>query len=242
MTTRNADAVLDRCVASVQSIADEVVAVDAGSTDRTLSILSAAGARIVRTRSNHLGRNKARGIAVARHSLILLLDSDEILSSLLAQSINRVKRSKSILNGYQVRFHNHYLQRRLRYGGENYVMVRLFRRSKLRFRAHSIHEHVEALNHDTPILPGYINHYSYRSITQMLSKFTQYALLESTAKYRAGERSSLKKIVLYPVHMFWARFIKDKGYRDGCWRIPLDLGFAYMEWLTYTSLALRGMR
>ncbi len=242
MITRNADVLLDRCLASVQSIADEVVAVDAGSTDRTIPILSAAGARIIRTRSNHLGRNKARGIAEATHPLILLLDSDEILSPLLVRSIRRVKRSKTISNGYHIRFHNHYRDKRLRYGGEHYVMVRLFRRNKLRFRANSVHEHVETPHHDVPMLSGHINHYSYRSISQMVAKFTQYALLESRAKYRAGEHSSAKKILLYPVHMFWARFIKDKGYRDGLWRLPLDIGFAYMEWLTYTSLALRGMK
>jgi hypothetical protein len=36
--------------------------------------------------------------------------------------------------------------------------------------------------------------------------------------------------------MFWARFIKDKGYKDGFFRIPLDLGFAYMEFLTYVLM------
>ena len=35
------------------------------------------------------------------------------------------------------------------------------------------------------------------------------------------------------MHMFWARFVEDKGYKDGIFRIPLDLGFAYMEFLTY---------
>ena len=41
---------------------------------------------------------------------------------------------------------------------------------------------------------------------------------------------------MYPTHMFWSRFIKDKGYKDGYFRIPLDLGFAYMEFITYITL------
>jgi hypothetical protein len=39
--------------------------------------------------------------------------------------------------------------------------------------------------------------------------------------------------------MFYARFIKDKGYKDGLFRIPLDLAFAYMEFLTYVLLAFK---
>lgn len=38
--------------------------------------------------------------------------------------------------------------------------------------------------------------------------------------------------------MFYARFIKDRGYKDGLFRIPLDLGFAYMEFLSYLGLLI----
>ena len=41
---------------------------------------------------------------------------------------------------------------------------------------------------------------------------------------------------MYGPHMFYARFIKDRGYKDGLFRIPLDLGFAYMELVTYVML------
>ena len=75
----------------------------------------------------------------------------------------------------------------------------------------------------------------------MYKKFTAYAFWEAKDKFKSGERSSLKKLILYPVHMFWARFIKDKGYKDGYFRIPLDLGFAYMEFLTYASLAIKNI-
>ena len=72
----------------------------------------------------------------------------------------------------------------------------------------------------------------------MFIKFTDYAIREAKQKARKHEKSSLKKIFLYPLHMFWARFFKDKGYRDGIRRIILDAGFAYMELLTYSALLL----
>ena len=47
---------------------------------------------------------------------------------------------------------------------------------------------------------------------------------------------------MYPPHMFYARFIKDGGYKDGFSRVPLDLGFAYMELVTYLVLALKNLQ
>lgn len=240
--TRNAEELLDRCLASVNRIADEIVAVDAASTDATRSILADHHARIIRTHSNHLGRNKAIAIRQARHNLILLIDSDEIVSKRLHDSIMRLKRRKQLAGAYRIRFHNHFLGRRVRYGGEGYQMIRLIQKQRTHMYASPVHEHVTAPETQVRSIAGHIDHYSYRSIQQMLRKFTIYALLESRMKYRAGERSSLRKIVLYPIHMFWARFILDHGYKDGIRRLPLDLGFAYMEWLTYTSLALRTFR
>ena len=70
----------------------------------------------------------------------------------------------------------------------------------------------------------------------MYGKFTDYALREAKIKKEKGERTSLRKIFFHPAHMFWARFVEDEGYKDGLFRIPLDLGFAYMEFLTYITL------
>ena len=88
-------------------------------------------------------------------------------------------------------------------------------------------------------LKNKINHYSYRNLINIYKKFTNYAIQEARLKKKAGEKTSLKKIFLYPLHMFWARFIKDKGYKDGLFRIPLDFGFAYMEFLTYFLLVFK---
>lgn len=70
----------------------------------------------------------------------------------------------------------------------------------------------------------------------MFKKFTDYGVRMAKEKYSANEKSSFRKIFIYPAHMFWARFIKDEGHLDGLFRIPLDLGFAYMEFVTYIFL------
>ena len=239
MVTLNADELLQGFLTSVSSIADEIVVVDAGSTDRTLQILKEFKVRLYKVKQNHLGRNKAKALALATGDLVLSLDSDEIASALLVRTIEQIKRRKSIADGYIIPFRNHFLGKRLKYGGENYSMLRLGKRKMLRIKEVSVHESLEVISTSIARLKSPILHYSYRSLGQMFGKFTNYALNEAQQKFKNGERSSLKKIFLYPIHMFWARFIKDRGYKDGSLRIPLDLGFAYMEFLTYATLAIR---
>ncbi len=212
---------------------------DAGSTDKTLAILQKFRVRLVRTGENHLGKNKAKALSMATGDLVLSLDADEILSAQLIQTINRIKRRKIIYDGYVIPFRNHFLGRRLKYGGENYYMIRLGKRKKFKIKKVSVHESLLLNSKNIATLNSPVMHYSYRSLGQVIRKFSTYSLSEANEKYKTGERSSIKKIILYPIHMFWARFIKDKGYRDGCFRIPLDLGFAYMEFLTYTALAVK---
>ena len=99
-----------------------------------------------------------------------------------------------------------------------------------------VHEHIESDQSDIGLLKNKILHYSYRSLPQMFSKFTNYALREAKQKKENREKITFSKLFLYAPHMFYARFIKDHGYKDGLFRIPLDIGFAYMELITYWSL------
>lgn len=239
MVTLNAEELLQRSLNSLRTIADETIVLDAGSTDKTLSILKTNSIQPVNAKVNHLGKNKSKALSLATRDLVLLLDSDEILSNSLIREIKSVKRKRIIEDGYIIPFRNHFLSKRIKYGGENYSMLRLGKRNKLKIKQISVHESLEIDSKNVAKLKSPILHYSYRSLPQMFKKFTTYALWEAQEKSKVGERSSLKKIFLYPIHMFWARFIKDKGYKDGLFRIPLDLGFAYMEFLVYTALAIR---
>ena len=239
MVTLNAEDLLHKSLKSASSIADEIIVIDSGSTDSTLTILKGFRVKLIKAKKNHLGTNKAKALALATGYLVLSLDSDEIVSTLLVRTIRLLKRRKNIADGYIIPFRNHYLGKRLRYGGENYSMIRLGKRKKLRFKMASVHECLEVDSKKIEKISAPILHYSYRSLSQLFGKFTNYALSEAREKSKVGERSSLKKIFLYPIHMFWARFIKDKGYKDGLIRVPLDIGFAYMEFLTYATLAIK---
>lgn len=191
---------------------------------------------IINNREVDLGKKRAEGLKKVTNEWVLALDSDEIVSAELQKEIVKLLNGSIVeYDGYLIPFQNHFLGRSINYGGENYKMLRLFRKDAVTIKPALIHEHFE-ISGKTGELKNKILHYSYRSLPQMFGKFTDYAFREAKQKLKNREKTSLKKIILYPLHMFWARFVEDKGFKDGLFRLPLDLGFAYMEFLTYVLI------
>jgi glycosyltransferase involved in cell wall biosynthesis len=237
MMTKNAADVIDLSLKSVIGWADEIIVVDDESTDGTKDIARKYNAKIYSHHEVDLGKQRQYALEKATKKWVLVLDSDERLGELLAQEIATLHNTPGVLkSGYLVPFQTHFLGRPLHHGGENYKKMVFFQKDKVRINPALVHEKYEIIKGVPGILKNPIYHYSYRSLFQVFRKFTDYAYREARQKYAGGEQSSLKKIILYPLHMFWSRFVTDQGYKDGLIRIPLDLGFAYMEFMTYLSL------
>ena len=239
MITKNAAETLEKSLASIKKIASEIIIIDSKSTDRTVEIAKNYLARVYIKEFSDIGRQRIFGLSKATGKWILILDCDEIVSEKLMKEIKQKIENKRInINCYFIPYQNFFLNMPLQHGGENYKMLRLFRRVKLFIKPSFVHNRIEVKDQKIGYLKGKIFHHSYRSLPQTFAKFTDYGVRMAKEKYLDGEKSSFKKIFIFPIHMFWSRFIKDKGYEDGLFRIPLDLGFAYMEFVTYFLLFL----
>jgi glycosyltransferase involved in cell wall biosynthesis len=91
IVAQNEEENLPRLLQSAQPIADEIVLVDGGSTDRTQEIARNAGARVFfRPFTNHADQ-KNYSASLAANDWIFLLDADEELSAELSASIQEWK-------------------------------------------------------------------------------------------------------------------------------------------------------
>ncbi|MEW6502022.1 MAG: glycosyltransferase family 2 protein, partial [Thermodesulfobacteriota bacterium] len=84
--TLNEEERLAECLTSV-AFADEVVVVDSGSTDSTVAIAEAHGARVVRREWLGFGRQKQFAIDQCRNQWVLVLDADERIPAATAREI-----------------------------------------------------------------------------------------------------------------------------------------------------------
>ena len=80
MIVRNEEARLADCLASVEGFADEMVVVDTGSTDGTVAIAEAAGARVEQIEwPGDFAPARNTGLTFLRGDWVLVLDADERL-------------------------------------------------------------------------------------------------------------------------------------------------------------------
>ncbi len=84
----NEEGNLGICLESIKNIADEIVVVDGGSTDRTVEIARSYGAIVVETDNPPIFHiNKQKALDKASGAWILQLDADENVNEALAQEI-----------------------------------------------------------------------------------------------------------------------------------------------------------
>jgi glycosyltransferase involved in cell wall biosynthesis len=80
--TKNESHNIGDCIASIHALAYEIVVVDSGSTDDTIAIARAAGAKVIETSDwPGFGPQKNRALSYATGEWILSLDADERVTS-----------------------------------------------------------------------------------------------------------------------------------------------------------------
>jgi len=260
MVTENSAEVVEGALESVAGLWDELLVGDGGSTDGTVEMVKRFGGRIVpQKRSTPLGVRKQELVERAKGEWILVLDADERVSPKLFQEIKSLTHSPRRSHGftlfslppsevvnpvaYRIPYQNYVFGRPVHYGGERYSKVRLFRKGYGRISPEALHEEVRVIEGIREIgeFSGVIHHHSYRTQWQLFVKFTKYAWMTARQMKRQGATLSFAKLFFYAPHMFWARFIKEKGYKDGWRGFVLALAFGYMEGLTYWFLFFRAL-
>ncbi|MBI5449266.1 glycosyltransferase family 2 protein, partial [Candidatus Gottesmanbacteria bacterium] len=254
MVTRNVEDVIEETLKSAVGLWDELLVDDSGSSDDTVDIVRQFGGRIYHTAGRNLGERKQGLVDRAKGDWILVLDADERISHELFDELKHIlyfdktmhmldfakgaKSSENSYVAYAISYQNYVFGKPVYWGGEKYSKVRLFRRGCGRISPVPLHEEVIIKNHGIGELRGIIHHYSFRTPWQLFNKFTRYARTAADEKKRKGEALSFAKLFLYGPHMFWARFVLEKGYLDGWRGFMLALAFGYMEGLTYWIILL----
>src|SRR6185437_701367 len=117
--TLNEEANIARTLRSVKDIADEIILIDSGSTDATVSIAQSFGAKVFVETWKGFARQKNSSLEKATSDWILSLDADEEVSPELAAGIKRLLQSSAAPqhNGYKMNRRNMYFGRWIKHSG-----------------------------------------------------------------------------------------------------------------------------
>jgi glycosyltransferase involved in cell wall biosynthesis len=209
----------ERLRACLESIAwaDEIIIVDAESTDKTVQVAREFTDKIWVRPWAGFAAQKNFALEQATGEWVLSLDADERVTALLRDRIGRIVRANGPADGYSIPRKNVFWGAWMRHGGlyPDY-QLRLFRRDTGRFVDSAVHEsvvvegHVEAL--DEPML-----HHSYRGLEDFVTRSNRYSTLAAQEIVSRGGRAGLADLALRPLGRFLSRYILKFGFRDG-WR------------------------
>jgi glycosyltransferase involved in cell wall biosynthesis len=211
--TRDAEARLADVLAAVAFCAERLV-LDSGSTDDTVAVAQAAGARVEHQPFLGYGLQKRRAVELAAHDWILSIDADEVLDAEARAAVQAADlsdpgacyafRRRTFVGGREVR-HGAWSDDRV---------LRLFHRRTASFKPLSVHEEVESARPPT-LLPGSLLHYSYASCADVLARSLRYAPLKAAIMRGKRQKTGVATMPIRGLTAFLKSYVLRGGWRDG---------------------------
>ena len=212
--TKNEAANISACLETV-TWADEIVVVDSGSTDETVTLARKYTPLVFSTKWRGYSGTKQWGLEKTTGEWVFWLDADERVSPKLAEEIRAAVRQAKEIDGFLLPRCAFFLGRWIKHSGwyPGYVL-RLIRREQARFCASRVHEYLEPPSNvaklKTPLL-----HFTDRTIFHYFEKFNTYTSLAAEDLLEKGKKFRVFDLLLRPVHVFCKMYIFKLGFLDG---------------------------
>jgi glycosyltransferase involved in cell wall biosynthesis len=236
LIVKNEEANLARTLESV-AWADEIVVVDSRSTDGTVAIARAAGARVIQQEWLGFAGQKNFAIAQCVGEWVLSLDADEVLDEELRGEITRVISGPGRCQAFYVSRKNYFLGRWIRHAGfYPDAKLRLFRKGAVWFEERAVHESMK-FDGPTERLKGNLLHYAYPTLEAYFEHMNRYSSLGATEAAKNGRRAGLvADVVLRPLLTFIYNYFLRLGFLDGREGFLLNLYHAFYVSSKYAKL------
>ena len=236
--TLNEERNIARCLASLRGVADEVVVVDSGSTDRTEALCREAGARFVRHEWQGYSEQKNYANSLASHPWLLSLDADEALSPRLRESLLALKREGLRPHtAYTFNRLPNYCGRWIRHcGWYPDTSLRLWPNGEARWEG-EVHEGLRFSSAVQRVhLKGDLEHYSYYTVGEHARQTVKFALLAGEQAYNRGRRCHALTVGFKPVATFLHDYLLRLGFLDGYTGYTICRMSAFYTFVKYARL------
>jgi len=177
--TKNEVQDLPGCLKSV-SWSDDVHVYDSYSTDRTLEIARAMGARVTQRHFDDWSSHQNWGIAniAFRHPWVLYIDADERVTPELAASIQQAVQNPAGKVAFRIQRRDFWGDRWLKHVQASSHYLRLFRPEKMRYER--LVNPVSIPDGPVGELAGYLDHYPFsKGMTHWLNRHNSYSSFEA---------------------------------------------------------------
>ena len=213
---KNEAHIIANTLQSLQPVINDIVIVDSGSTDETVSICRQFNATVIETDWAGYGINKNKGIAAAKNNWILSLDADEAIDNELQQSLLQLSLQDDT-EVFNIRFKNFFCNKWIRFGEWGFDKhIRMFNRKKVQWNNAAVHENLifpDVIK--ITMLKGNILHYTVKNPIEYADKMNNYAMMNAKKYFDTGKKSNFFKQYFSPLFAFLQHYIFRLGFLDG---------------------------
>jgi len=235
---RNEEQLIGQCLQSA-AFCDEKIVVDSFSTDRTVEIARANGAKVFEREFAGYIAQKQFALDQATSDWVLSLDADEQLTWELQREIETTLVGPGQCAGYQIRrilYHlGHYYTRAV-YPDHH---LRLFRRRDARFGGREPHAKA-MIEGEIGRLRSPMLHFSYRDIADHVA--TMNRLTSQSALETAPGVLTPFKMIANPAWRFFNFYLLRGGFLDGGHGLYAAMAAAFYVFLKYAKLYERRLQ
>ena len=243
ITLNEADRI-EACLGAL-GFCDEIVVVDAHSSDATRSIAARLGARVIERDWPGYRSQKQFATDAASHDWVLSVDADERATPALRAEIEVLRAGGFAgARGWTIPRLTEYFGRFLRHGNAwPDRQIRLYDRRAARWVGYEVHEKI-AIDGPVGALRQPLEHYAYRSLDDQLTKLDRYARLMARHLHADGRRAGLMSVLINPAWRLLRGLFIKLGILDG-WRGWLfhiaEAGYVRRKYLRLWALS-RGVK
>jgi len=237
--TKNEERNIGECLESVKW-ADEIIVVDAKSTDKTVEIAKRYTGNVFIKPWSGFGPQKNWGISKAQHEWIFIIDADERVTPELKDEILATISEPTEIAAFQVPRRNFLLGKWFKYKGEypNY-QLRLFKKGRAWYNNVQIHENL-IVDGQIGYLKNSLLHFAVNSIEDYFKKFNQYTTLAAIEKSkRKKAKVKIWDLLFRPMATFIKMYFIKQGFRhgkEGFIFSSLDSFFTYVKYLKLSDI------
>ena len=229
---------LPACLASVRTIADEIVVADSGSTDGTLDYVAAqTDCRVVQREYINAGDFKNWAIPQMSHRWVLIVDADERVSPELATEIKSLLQGDSLSDAYAIQRLNFFLGHPIRHSGWGRDrVVRLFQQGRASYRSYTDHSEMEVPSGKLGRLKSKLLHHTCNSLDLYLTKMNRYTQQQAELWFSQGKQVNLFSLCCNGPLRFLRSYVLDRGFLDGLPGLQIALLTGYYSYLKQLRL------
>ena len=212
--TKNEQDRIAAAINSVKDIADEILVIDSGSSDKTLEIACDLGAKTIYNKWQGYGPQKVFGENLCKNKWILNIDADEEVSGELSEEIKRLffNNLQDGSYGYKIKIVNRFFgEKKPKKLAYYYNQLRLYNKEYAGFKDSAVHDSVILKDSENKNkigqLKNIIAHQSFRSFEHWIEKINSYSSMQALDSFKKGKKPSILKILFTPIWTFLKAYI-----------------------------------